>query len=399
MRTWSLLRALAAEGHDVSLLTFAEAEELDGHLAAVKEVCPQTYVIPLKLVNLSSPAGYLGRLRGLFSAKPYALRRFASRPMRERVIQHLKRGEFDAVMCDTIFSLVNLPLFQVPLLLNNPDVEYVVLERYLAFETNWAKRLYARFEAVKVRRWEQCACQRATAGMACSEHDRSLLQALAPNVPIFVVPNVVDTENYEPGHEGDGRTILYQGGMDWFPNRDAVSYFVEQMLPGVSSQFPGVRFVIAGRNPSLSFQQRFAGISNLQFTGTVPDMRPIVSGADICIVPLRIGSGTRLKILEAAALGKAVVSTALGAEGLNFEAGKEIWIADDPASFSQAIVQLLRNPELRRQMGDRARKRVESDYSFAVLQTSLRRLSAHFSTSTVPSFVEDSYPGLDHRPS
>jgi glycosyltransferase involved in cell wall biosynthesis len=377
MRTWSLLRALAAEGHDVSLLTFAEPEELGGHLAAVKEICPQTDIIPLKLVNQSSPAGYLGRVCGLFSAEPYALRRFASSPMRKRVMQHLKREEFDAVMCDTIFSLVNLPPLRVPLLLNNVDVEHVVLDRYLAFESNWAKRLYAKLEAIKVRRWEQRACQRATAGMACSEHDRSLLQALAPRVPIFVVPNVVDTESYKPSSKGDGRTILYQGGMDWFPNRDAVSYFVEHMFPKVIIQFPGVRFVVAGRNPSLSFRQRFAGMSNLEFTGTVPDMRPILSGADICVVPLRIGSGTRLKVLEAAAMGKAVVSTTLGAEGLNFEAGKEICLADDPASFADAIIQLLRNPELRESMGERARKRVENQYSFAVLRTSLRELSTY----------------------
>jgi glycosyltransferase involved in cell wall biosynthesis len=390
MRTWSLLRALVAEGHDVSLLTFAQPGEADGNLAAVKEICPQTDVIPLKLVNLSSASGYLGRLRGLFSAEPYALRRFASSPMRKRILQFLQSGKFDAVVCDTVFSLGNLPALQVPLFLNNVDVEHVVLERYLAFEPNWAKRFYAKLEAAKVRRWEQLACQRATIGMACSEYDQRSLQSLAPRLPIFVVPNVVDTESYTPIDGGDGRTILYQGGMDWFPNRDAVSYFAEQMLPRVSSQFPSVRFVVAGRNPSPTFRQRFAGISNLQFTGTVPDMRPIVAGADVCIVPLRIGSGTRLKVLEAAALGKAVVSTTLGAEGLNFEPGKEIWIADDPESFADAIVELLRNPELRRQMGARARKRVEDHYSFAVLRKSLRPLSTPFSGTQVPTLAQDS---------
>ncbi|MBK5295255.1 MAG: glycosyltransferase, partial [Acidobacteriia bacterium] len=180
---------------------------------------------------------------------------------------------------------------------------------------------------------------------------------------------------------------LYTGGMDWYPNRDAVKYFVDQVFPTLRQQAPGARFVVAGRNPSDEFRREFAGMADVVFTGTVPDMRAEIAKAQVCVVPLRIGSGTRLKILEAAAISKPIVSTSLGAEGLEFRNGSEILIADDAQSFAHATAALLRDPARRAQFGAAARRRVQERYSLAALAAALRTAFGQVpALSTGPSY-------------
>jgi glycosyltransferase involved in cell wall biosynthesis len=371
MRTWSILEALAAEGHDLTLLTFGQPGEAGGYDVALRKVCREIEIVPLILESLSSTANYLERLVGLFLAQPYAVRRFASSEMQARIRQFLARGSFDAVLCDTVYSAVNLSDTHVPVILNCHDVEHVVLERYVALEQNPVKRLYAWREISKLRKWEEATCRQAAIAMACSENDRQLLSSLCPGLCAMVVPNVVDFDCYAPREDGNTSTILFQGAMDWFPNRDAVTFFVARMLPVLKQSVPHIRFVVAGRNPPPAFVSKFAGVSGIKFTGNVPDMRAEIAKAAVCIVPLRIGSGTRLKILEAAAMAKPVVSTRIGAEGLNFVDGEEIVLADEPRAFARAIVALLADPARRRTMGLAARRRVEIQYSMSALRSAL----------------------------
>jgi len=358
MRTWSILEALAAEGHDVTLLTFGQPGEADGYDVALRKVCREIEIVPLVLESLSSAANYLERLIGLFLAQPYAVRRFASSEMQARIRQFLARGSFDAVFCDTVYSAVNLSGTQVPVILNCHNIEHVVLERYVALERNPVKRLYAWCEISKLRNWEKDICHRAAIGMVCSENDRQLLSSLCPGLCAMVVPNVVDFDHYAPRENDNTSTILFQGAMDWFPNRDAVTFFVARILPVLKQSVLHIRFVVAGRNPPPAFVSKFARVSGIEFTGNVPDMRGEIAKAAVCIVPLRIGSGTRLKILEAAAMAKPVVSTRIGAEGLNFVDGEEIVLADEPRAFAHAIVDLLADPARRRTLGDAGQARL-----------------------------------------
>jgi glycosyltransferase involved in cell wall biosynthesis len=186
-----------------------------------------------------------------------------------------------------------------------------------------------------------------------------------------VVPNVVDVEQYRPEASGDGATILYTGGMDWFPNRDAVSFFAFQVMPGIRKRFPRVRFVVAGRAPDPSFRLLFKDV-DVSFTGTLPDMRAAFAQAAVCVVPLRIGSGTRLKILEAAAMGKAIVSSRIGAEGLDFVSGSEILLADTAREFEGAVSKLFADAACRSSLGRSARRRVESLYSHLAMRVAIR---------------------------
>jgi glycosyltransferase involved in cell wall biosynthesis len=185
------------------------------------------------------------------------------------------------------------------------------------------------------------------------------------------VPNVVDLDGVDLGGPEEPSTILFQGGMDWLPNRDAVDFFATAIFPRIRALVPEARLVVAGRNPSPAFVASFAHVPAMRFTGTVPDMRTVIGSAAVSVAPLRIGSGTRLKIIEAAALGKPVVSTRIGAEGLDFVDGEEILLADDPARFAEAVAGLLGDSARRRRIGGAARRRVEQAYSLPALRRAL----------------------------
>jgi glycosyltransferase involved in cell wall biosynthesis len=382
MRSWSVLNALAAEGHDVTLLTFGEPEEVDEHHRALSQVCREIDTVPLGLESLSSSTDRPNRLLGLFSAQPYAVRRFASPPMQARIRHYLARRTFGAVLCDTVYSAVNLPATRVPVILNTHNVEHLVLRRYVALERNPAKRLYAWTEMRKLRKWERDTCRRAATGMACSEYDRRQLSSLCSGFRATVVPNVVDVDRYVPSGDRETSTLLFQGAIDWFPNRDAINFFVTQVLPILRRNAPRIRFVIAGRNPAPGFVRKFTDIPEIEFTGTVPDMGPELARASVCVVPLRIGSGTRLKILEAAAMAKPIVSTRIGAEGLDFVDGEEIVLADEPSEFARAVADLLADPVRRRAMGLAARRRVEIQYSMPALRRALDQALAQLQTES-----------------
>jgi glycosyltransferase involved in cell wall biosynthesis len=156
-----------------------------------------------------------------------------------------------------------------------------------------------------------------------------------------------------------------------------VEFFASSILPPLRELVPGVRFRVAGRAPAPEFRQRLESVAGVEFSGTVPDMRTEIARATVCVVPLRIGTGTRLKILEAGAMEKAMVSTHLGAEGLEFADGEEIVLVDDPASFAREVARLLQDPARRRTMGQAARHRVVKQYGTAVLQSALRDCLHH----------------------
>ena len=379
MRNWALLRALAAEGHEITLLTFTQSGDAGCDHDLIYEICQAVEVLPLDYGNVSAARDHVGRLLAVPFPAPYTVRRFRSALMTERIELLLNRNRFDAVLCETCYPLINFPVhLPIPLILDNHNVEHKLIERYRAQERNIGKKVYASLECRKLRKWEQRAWSRADFVLTCSADDQTTVQRLCSGAGTAVVPNVIDVDNY-PLPASDSETnprapsLLYAGGMDWFPNRDAVEYFIIQILPELRLQCPGLQFVVAGRGPSDEFRRRFAQYPDVRFTGTLPDLRPEIAQATVCIVPLRIGSGTRLKILEAAAMQKPIVSTRVGAQGLEFENEKEILLADDPLDFARAAVRLLQDCGLRQQLGRAARLCVEQRYSLAVLRTRVRQ--------------------------
>jgi len=215
-------------------------------------------------------------------------------------------------------------------------------------EKSALRKLSYSLEAWKMAAYETRTLRRFQPVIAVSNNDRDEMLKLCSGCPITVVPTGVDTEQYQvaPSVSGSPPLIVFTGSMDWEPNIDAVEYFCRDIWPVVLAAFPDARFQIVGRNPHPRVR-RLASTS-VEVTGTVASVADYLRSAAVVIVPLRIGGGTRLKIFEAMAMAKAMVSTSIGAEGLDVTHGRDILLADDAKSFSASILLLLRDPELRR---------------------------------------------------
>jgi len=371
LRTWSVVSGLSACGHQVDVLGFGP--EADGARGAAPS--RDREALASAAASLSRPGSAVARLRALAGGHAYSVTRFAHPGMREAVARKLASRRYDAVVADTVFAAVNLPQpLSAPLIVNTHNLEHVILQRYAEHEWRPAYRAYAAMEWRRLRQWEQRCWQRAALVLACSEVDRRQIERLCPQVATAVVPNVIETARYAPaGGAVAPRLALYTGSLDWHPNRDAVLYFVEQILPKLRKLAPGTRFVAAGRNPPAELRRQLARRAGVECIGPVDDMRRLLARATVCVVPLRMGSGTRLKILEAAAMAKPIVSTPLGSEGLNFQPGRDLLWASTPDEFAAQTARVLLEPELAERLGQAARRIVVREYGQETLVASLGR--------------------------
>jgi glycosyltransferase involved in cell wall biosynthesis len=215
-----------------------------------------------------------------------------------------------------------------------------------------------------MERFERQACRRFGGVVAVSEMDRAVFEAYGA-LRTFTIPTAVDSDYFRPGAEAaEAKELIFTGSMDWLPNEDAIMYFADEILPRVAVRVPGVSLTVVGRSPSARLRRLVQSQAAIRITGRVDDIRPYVDRAAVYVVPLRIGGGTRIKIYEAMAMGKAIVSTSVGAEGLPVADGGHLALADKPEAFADAVVRLLDDHETRRRLGRAARDFVESTCSW-----------------------------------
>jgi len=358
--------------HEITLVSLARPGESVEEGSPLRELCKEVDLIPWFPTTYES-RDYIKRLLALPSARPFDASQSVSADCSNRIRQQLEHQVFDAVICDMVYILPNLPPgLSVPVAVDTQHVAHGLLQQYLMHIRNPVKRLYVWMEYSKTRRWEARVCSQVQAVWACSGIECTFFRQFCPGVQVMMVPNVIDVGAYHPSPDSDGATVLFSGIMDWYPNQNAVHFFASEMFPKLRRMVPGVRFRVAGRGGGKEFLRPFAKVPEIEFTGFVQNMRAEIAKAAVCVVPLRIGSGTRLKILEAAAMAKPIVSTRLGAEGLDFVDGKEILLADEPEAFARAVAGLLGDASRRRELGRAARRRVEESYSLPVLRTAVR---------------------------
>ena len=364
LRSFHILSELS-QRHHVSILTTHgpgdDPRELPARLTRSESIASLPYAAPKR----RSARFAVALARSWCSPLPVNLWKWRIPALRRAVAHVLAARDFDLCVADFLFAVPNLPRpSPVPVVLFEHNVEHVIWKRLAALERRGWRRLLLELEWRKVRRFEARACARTDLTMAVSEADRDLLARTSPGARVVAIPTGVDTSYFVPdGRPESAAGLVFTGSMDWFPNEDGMLHFVSEILPLIRREVPGTAFTVVGRDPSPRLREAAAG-ARVHVTGRVDDVRSYVAEAAVYVVPLRVGGGTRLKIFEALAMGKAVVSTTVGAEGLPLVPGEHFIAADDPALFARAVVSLLRDPGRRRVLGDAGRRLVEERYSW-----------------------------------
>jgi glycosyltransferase involved in cell wall biosynthesis len=349
--------------HRLTVLTTEGAGDDHAALAAQLPRC-DIISVPYALPKRGSAAFGLALLRSWVSVLPVTLWKWRIPALQREAGRMLTPERTDLCVVDFLYAAPNLPRdVAVPTVLFEHNAEYLIWKRLYEAEQRPFRRALLEIEWKKLRRAEAAACAKAAMTLAVSENDRAALLEAAPRARVRAIPTGVDTSYFHPnGTRHSAAKLVFSGSMDWYPNEEAMLYFIDSVLPLIRRAIPEASLTVVGRNPSARL--RAAANGAVHVTGTVEDVRPYIDEAAVYVVPLRIGGGTRIKIFEALAMGKAVVSTRIGAEGLPLSSGDHFVEADKPEEFARAVVELIRRPERRRAIEQAGRKLVEERYSW-----------------------------------
>ncbi len=312
------------------------------------------------------------QLRSLFSSKTYQYHQYHSPMMQDAIDRHLASGEYDLVIVE--FSQMGYYEFKtdVPTYVDQHNVEYEIMLRTFQSERNPLRKLLAWSEWRKYRNHEIENCRKFTACLTTSIRDAEILQERAPEMKCHVVPNGVDSEFFVGSEtQIDPNMVLFTGTISYYPNTEGVMYFAQNIWPLIKKAKPEAVFCIAGKGPPAEVCKLAQQDSSIEVTGSVDDMRDYYAKASVVAVPLRIGGGTRLKILEAMAMEKAVISTSLGAEGIDITDGQNILLRDTPQTFADAIVATMENEADRQRLEAAGRALVEEKYDWRAVTARL----------------------------
>jgi glycosyltransferase involved in cell wall biosynthesis len=365
IRSFHIVRELS-EHHEVTVMTtHASASEQAGLREALGS-CARVLSVRHSPAKRPSVGFVAAAARAVPSPLPLDLWRWRVPELGTRTAAALASGECDVCIADFLSAVPNLPASTpVPRILFEHNVESMLWRRLADTAPGWQRPLIE-LEWRKLRRYERRACIDARTTLAVSDEDRAALSTLAPAARVRAIPTGVDTDYFdcpEVPVERDG-ALTFVGSMDWYPNDDAARYMIDRILPSIRRELPHATLSIVGRNPSRALCAA-ASQAGVQITGTVADVRPHLAEAAVVVVPLRVGGGTRLKIFEALAMGKAVVSTGIGAEGLPLRGGEHLLLADDAEAFARATVALLGDPARRRSLGTAGRELVRDRYAWS----------------------------------
>ncbi len=370
LRTWHLMRHLA-QRHEITYLSFADPDTSPADREGMREVAAHVQVVPRRDPAKGTPAFYADAAWRLFDPLPYAIGKYRSADYRAKLRELLDGGHFDLVVCDFLVPAVSLPAtLPCPAVLFTHNVEAEIWRRHHERQTDPVRRFLFRQQWQRMSRFEGDTVSRFDLVLAVSDTDGDTLQRLyGPRMrgPAFTVDTGVDTTFYTPqGTAVAPAHLVFTGSMDWIPNEDAMTHFCHDILPLIRVREPGATLSIVGRAPTPAVQ-RLADLPGVEVTGRVDDVRGYIEKAAVYIVPIRIGGGTRLKIYEAMAMGKAVVSTTIGAEGLPVTDDQNVCIADAPGAFADAVVALLRDPARRARLEHAARDLVVRKHDWSAV--------------------------------
>jgi glycosyltransferase involved in cell wall biosynthesis len=375
IRTLQNLEVLAKQ-YRVHFLGFADQPQSYEHLEPLEKLCETVTFYPLPIHN-RSPKMALAVLQSLWNKTPVSIAKYTSKKVLNIITQLISEENIKLVHFDLLHMTGYLSkLCGLPTVLVNHNVEYKRVQRLAGVTVNPIVRAILFREALLLKQWEKKVCETVDLCIAVSKIDEEILRDLAPQGNYATIPNGVDSAYFAPMPEvaPDASTMIWTGGMDGLYNSDAVDFFLEEIWPTIVEHHPLAQFEVVGKSPTPKLQNMAKTDPRLVIHGYVDDVRPLVASAVFVVAPLRAGSGTKLKVLNAMAQGKAVLTTSVGAEGIAAIADESIVVADTAEQFALKAIWLLKNPDIAIKIGKNARKVIEKNYDFSVLENKTLQL-------------------------
>ncbi len=373
LRTYGLLKGLHGAGHTVDLLTFTEPGQPDPAATPLAQLCGEMVTVPAPRRSLPARLADV-----LFTPNADMARRYYSPQFQARLKSQLARVSYDVVQIESLEMAAYLAAIRavspaVRIIYDSFNAEFDLQRGMYQIDRRSLTRLpgaiYSLIQWRRLTQFERSVCQKVDRVIAVSEADAEAFHQLAPGAAVDVVPNGIFADEYARTSQQldlGSAALLFTGTMNYRPNVDAVVWFADRILGEIRKAAPEARLFVVGNKPHGrldSIRQR----ADVEVTGFVQDVLPFLHSAAVYVAPLRMGSGTRLKLLQAMAAGCAIVSTHIGAQGLNAMPGQEIILADDATSFAQATIALLRDPASRARLGQAARDLVCKQYDWSVI--------------------------------
>ena len=375
IRTYNLLKNLA-KSHEITLFAFVKVVVPD-HIKALEKFCKKIEVFRRRrawsIVNI---------LVSGFSFYPFLVAIYYSLSLRKRIREELSLNKYDLIHAETFYVMPNIPQTNVPILLVEQTIEYLVYAHFLETLSLKVFKALLALDIFKLKFWEKFYWKRADKVVAMSASDKNKMRKLVPNLSVEIIPNGVDSSFFSKVKQKKGKSavILFVGNFSWLQNREAVYFLIEKIWPNVKNKIKDARLLIVGRNPS-------EGIRNLvrnfkvQLESSVNDIRDVYAKSDVMIAPIFGPGGTRYKILEAMASSLPVVTTGMGAEGLPVKHREHILIANEQYTLTEQTIKLLSDKKLRDRISENARLLVQKEFDWRKISEKLDKLYKSVGTS------------------
>ncbi|VAX32448.1 hypothetical protein MNBD_NITROSPIRAE02-919, partial [hydrothermal vent metagenome] len=302
--------------------------------------------------------------------------KYYQKNMKRKIREVLKENKIDVVHFDMLhMSRYQTLMDGMPTTLTEHNVESLRILSLLRNSKNVAFKAFMYLQYIKLKSFEKRACAGFDICAAVSEDDLKALKAMSPDANLVVIPNGVDTGYFAPDDTPSlPNSLIWVGGMNSIYNREAVDFFIEEILPLIQKEIPGVTFTVVGKSPTKKLLHIAKTNKNIEIVGYVEDVRPYICKAAVYIAPIKSGGGTKLKVLNALSLAKPVVTTSVGAEGIEVKDNKHLVIADDPGLFAKRTIELLKEPQNAAKLGENGRRLMVEKYDWGIIGEKMNRI-------------------------
>ncbi len=358
-----LTRGLLDRGENVKVMALAPYKQKQEHDQIPEEYTEETSFEAFPVDTRVKPwPAFLN----LFTRESYNISRFYCPNAAARLAALLQEEEFDIIQLEGLYLTPYIPVIRrhtgTPMIFRSHNIEHFIWERMAKSEPNLLKRWYLKFLASRLKTFELKTVYQVDGLVAISPVDKYFFVKNGFSHPAITIPVTIDADQYKPGEDAaEPGTVFHLGSMDWRPNQEGLRWFLDEVWPLVTEKDPSLTFHLAGKNIPESFMRYDNG--QVKIDGMVPDAVRYMNSMELMVVPLRSGGGMRVKIIEGMAAGKAIVSTSIGAEGIDCTHGENIFLADTPSEMADAILYCLSNKAVMEKMGARARDFVKKHHT------------------------------------